>query len=365
MSSSEYLYNQLADSFRKKIITGEIKPGEKLPSVRTLAEVWSCTIGTVQKAYQVLSDQGLVSSRAGQGTLVTYGIAPNQYLPYRRAHLVHRSETFILEALGLGYGPEEIEEAVREVLDRMRVIKNEPAQIEKSTIRFNGSHDPFLAWISAHFGQISPKSRLELSFTGSLHGLIALENNETDIAGCHLWDEKTDSYNLPFIQKILPGRALTLVNLATRTIGLIIPPGNPFSLKSLQDLLKEGIQFVNRQDGSGIRVWLDAQLRNLKIPHEQIHGFEHEVNTHSEVALEIAEKRANAGIGLQIAAEQYGLEFIPLTNENYDLVFSQSVLSKPPIQKLLGWLISPDSRAEINNFPGYHSDHTGQSITIL
>lgn len=364
MAASDYLYNKLAEIFRKQILSGEIKPGEKLPSVRAVANQWTCTIGTVQKTYQILSEQGLVSSHAGQGTIVIYGNSPNQYMPYRRAQLLHRSESFLLEVLGAGYDPDEVEEAVREALDRLSVVQNVSSTPDKTIIRFNGSHDLMVAWISAHFNQIAPGYKLLLNFTGSLHGLIALENNQSEMAGCHLWDAATDSYNIPFIQKLLPGKKLEVFTLATRTMGLIVAPGNPSNIRSLEDIARPGIQFINRQDGSGIRVWFDAHIRILNISSKDIPGYSREVSTHSEVALEIAEKRADTGLGLEAAAMQYGLDFIPLAQEQYDLVFQDSILAHPAVSSLLDWLTSSSAKEEISRLPGYQSGRTGSKISI-
>jgi putative molybdopterin biosynthesis protein len=364
MASSDYLYNKLAEVFRKQILSGEIKPGEKLPSVRAVADQWTCTIGTVQKTYQLLSEQGLVSSHAGQGTIVIYGKSPNQYIPFRRAQLLHRSESFLLEVLGAGYDPDEVEDAVREALDRLSVVQKVSTSPDKATIRFNGSHDIMMAWIASHFNQIAPGFKLQLSFTGSLHGLIALENNQAEFAGCHLWDEATDSYNIPFIQKLLPGKKLEVITLATRTMGLMVAPGNPLNIKFLEDIARPGIRFINRQDGSGIRVWFDAHLRMNGIFSKDISGYDREVCTHSEVALEIAEKKADVGLGLEASAMQYGLDFIPLTQEQYDLVFPDSILTHPAVTPLLDWLASPAARHEISKLPGYVSDRTGNKISI-
>jgi putative molybdopterin biosynthesis protein len=364
MASSDYLYNKLAEVFRKQILSGEIKPGEKLPSVRAVADQWTCTIGTVQKTYQLLSEQGLVSSHAGQGTIVIYGKSPNQYIPFRRAQLLHRSESFLLEVLGAGYHPDEVEEAVREALDRLSVVQKVTTSPDKATIRFNGSHDIMVAWIASHFNQIAPGFTVQLNFTGSLHGLIALENNQAEFAGCHLWDEATDSYNIPFIQKLLPGKKLEVITLATRTMGLMVAPGNPSKILSLEDIARPGIRFINRQDGSGIRVWFDAHLRQKGISSIDIEGYDREVSTHSDVALEIAEKKADAGLGLEAAAVQYGLEFIPLTQEKYDLVFLDAILMHPAVIPLLDWLASPAARKEISKLPGYQTDRTGNKISI-
>ena len=98
-----YLYNQIASSIRKRILQGELQPGDRLPSVREMTLKWNCTIGTVQRAYQELAAQGLVTSRAGQGTHVVEHSLTQDDTGLRRAALVHRAEAFLLEVLTTGH----------------------------------------------------------------------------------------------------------------------------------------------------------------------------------------------------------------------------------------------------------------------
>src|SRR5512136_1565966 len=113
-----FLYRQVADAIRQKILRGELKPGDRLPSVRAMKAKWGCTVGTVQRAYQELAAQGLVTSHAGQGTRVVGHGPARDDTPLRRAALVHRAEAFLLEVLTAGYSAGEVEDAIRQALDR-------------------------------------------------------------------------------------------------------------------------------------------------------------------------------------------------------------------------------------------------------
>ena len=128
-------------------------------------------------------------------------------------------------------------------------------------LHFFGSHDMAVTWLANHAQEIAPSAVLQLNFTGSLGGLMALADGRADLAGCHLWDPETDSYNIPYIRKFFPGKRMLAVRLAERRIGLILPAGNPKNIQTLADLTRPGVRFVNRQLGSGTRVWLDAVLR--------------------------------------------------------------------------------------------------------
>lgn len=355
-----HLYQKIVASIRQDVLTGRLRPGERLPTLRQGATDWGCTIGTVQRAYAELSRQGLVVSRSAQGTHVVEKPPDQDETPMRRALLVHRAEAFLLDTLTAGYTPAEVESALRLALDQWRAISVLPQPAEEGVLRFAGSHDLALTWLAAHFPEIVPRFTLQLGFTGSLGGLIALQQGRADLAGCHLWDEATESYNAPFVRRLLPGQRVALLTLAYRRLGLILGSRNLLGIASLEDLVRPGLRFANRQPGSGTRVWLDAALRRLGIDASIIHGYEQQYLTHSEVARAVAEDQADAGLGLQTAALAFGLEFIPLVTEPYDLIIPAENLTLPGIQRLRSWLGSAQARQALSELGGYETDHTGE-----
>ena len=321
---------------------------------------WGCTPGTVQKAYQELTHQGLIVSRPGQGTHVATSPARRAEAPLRWASLVHRAESFLLEVLTTGYTPAEAERAFLAALDRWRVLSSRPAASDATCLRFVGSHDPALALVATHMPEIAPGYGLDVAFAGSLGGLMALARGEADLAGSHLWDQETDTYNAPFVRRLLPGRRVALLTLAYRRLGLVVPPGNPLGLVGLEDLTRPGLVFVNRQRGSGTRVWLDAQLGRRRVSSGSIQGYRDELMTHGEVALAIAEGRADAGLAVEASARAYGLDFLLLTRERYDLVVLAETWSSAPLEALREWLLAPEARAAIADLGGYDVEATGQ-----
>jgi putative molybdopterin biosynthesis protein len=354
-----FLYRRIADDVRRQILHAELKPGDRLPPVREMVARWNCTIGTVQHAYQELARQGLVVSHAGQGTRVVERQPGLDETPLRRAALIHRAEAFLLEVLTAGYLPVDVEGAVRQALDRWRVVSQTASRPVGEVLHFTGSHDLVVAWLATHFGEIAPGYSLQLNFSGSLGGLIALAEGSADLAGCHLWDEETDTYNLPFVRRLLPGRRVALVTLAHRQIGLMVPPGNPAGVQGLADLARPGLRFINRQSGSGTRVWLDAMLHRQGIQSTSVLGYSTEKMTHSEIANAIAEGLADVGLGLEAAGHPYGLGFIPLTQEQYDLVIPAQLFDSPLWQVLVDWLKSPAAHQVISALAGYTVTHTG------
>jgi putative molybdopterin biosynthesis protein len=210
----------------------------------------------------------------------------------------------------------------------------------------------------------APQARLSLSYVGSLGGLMALARDEVDVAGAHLWDEANDTYNLPFVRRLLPGRRAVLVTLIHRSLGLITPPGNPQGLQGLADIARPDVRLVNRQSGSGTRVWLDAQLKALGISPESVPGYETEESTHLAVARAVDQEEATAGLAIHAVASAYGLDFLPLTEERYDLVFTEQVWDTPAAQALVKVIRSRQFNEAVVALGGYDTSDTGRETWI-
>lgn len=354
-----HLYQKIVESIRDDILSGNIKPGASLPPMRKMTEKWNCTTGTIMRAYQELAHQGLIVSHVGKGTKVVDHLSEQNQSPLRRASLFNRTEAFLLEIITAGYTPDEVEQSVRTALDRWKTFSTQHEESPPNTLRFIGSHDPSLAVIAARYHEANPEFSLHLSFNGSLGGLIALAEKNADLAGCHLWDETTDTYNEPFVRKLLPGQKVALLTLAHRRVGLILSPGNPLGISDLKDLAKAGIRFVNRQQGSGTRVWLDAQFHRAGIDASNVSGYQDEKMTHSEVARAVSKGQADVGLGVEPAALSFGLDFKLLTTERYDLVIPFEKWEMESTQALKCWLETVPAKAEIGSMGGYDTQETG------
>lgn len=363
-----YLYQRIAENIRQDILTGKLKAGDRLPSIRDLTIQWECTTGTIQRAYKELSDQGLVSSQAGKGTHVSGRLEPNiiqSRAPFRRVNMVHRAEAFLLESLIAGYTLEEIQQSLDMAEDRWRSLqKGHQSPSNPQIIRFSGSHDMSVIWLAGHLEEIVPGASLHLDFSGSLGGLMALAEGKVELTGTHLLDAESGLYNIPFVQKLFPGKNMMIVRLANRHLGFILPPGNPKGINQLEDLTRPDVLFVNRQSGSGTRVWLDLEIQKNKVNPLSIQGYHDERFTHSEIARTVAEGKADVGIGLQSAASAFSLMFIPLVEEAYDLVAFLSAAEQPPISTLFSWISSLQGKQNISSLDGYDFSHTGEKTVL-
>ncbi|MCU0488524.1 MAG: substrate-binding domain-containing protein, partial [Anaerolineales bacterium] len=135
---------------------------------------------------------------------------------------------------------------------------------------------------------------------------------------------------------------------------------NPARVSGLADLTQPGLLFINRQPGSGTRVWLDATLRREGIEAANISGYSNQVPTHTAVAAAVAEGQADAGFGLEASALTFDLTFLPLVSERYDLVIPEDNFQNPALQKLANWLNSPRAHEFIATIGGYDPCSSGE-----
>jgi len=228
----------------------------------------------------------------------------------------------------------------------------------KPAVIFSGSHDLALEKIAGHLRRHLTLLSLPV---GSLDGLVFLRQGLCQLSGAHLLDPGGE-YNTPYVRHLFPDRQVELVTLAHRTQGLLLAPGNPRSIRDLDDLPRHGLRFVNRNPGSGTRLWLDRELRRRGIEPAHIRGYDREVRTHSEAASLIEAGEADSALGLQAAAGQHGLGFIPLFEERYDLVLPRE--NERALAPLLDYLQSAAFRTGLNSLMGYNPAHSGEQIPL-
>lgn len=200
------------------------------------------------------------------------------------------------------------------------------------------------------------------SFNGSLNSLVKMYQGEADIVSTHLFDGETHTYNLPFIRRLLTGRSYLVIHLLKRSAGLYVQKGNPKNISGWADIGKPGIRLINRETGSGARVLLDEQLQLSGISPLSISGYEDIELNHMAVAARIAEGRADIGVGIEKAARLVEVDFIPLVQEQYDLVLLKTENNKKLRQVLIDTVNSADFQAKIRAIGGYDLSETGKIL---
>jgi putative molybdopterin biosynthesis protein len=231
------------------------------------------------------------------------------------------------------------------------------------TIFAIGSHDLTLDLLAQFLSPL--QRRLTSSNVGSLGGLIALRRGETHITGSHLLDSETGEYNLSYIARYLPEVSVRVLGLVERQQGLIVLPGNPQGINSLDDLQREEVTYINRQRGAGTRVLLDYHLNQRGIAHERINGYLQEEYTHLTVAAAVASGRADCGMGIAAAAAALELDFVPLFEERYDLIIPEEYFNSKLLAPMFEVLNTPAFKEAVDQLPGYNTSILGKSITIL
>ena len=225
------------------------------------------------------------------------------------------------------------------------------------------SHD---AALSALRDQASPHGlHLDIRFMGSVDAIAALNAGRCMMAGFHTRDQpgRQSAAALAYRGLLKPGLH-KLIGFAHRQQGLIVAPGNPLQLRSLTDLKRPGIRYVNRTVGTGTRVLLDELLAEAGMTPPDIQGYESREPSHSAAAQAIASGAADAGLGIEAAAREKGLGFVPLVQERYHLVCLKSELPTPQVQALLKELQGDEWQTTLDQLPGYSGEHA-QSGKVL
>jgi molybdopterin molybdotransferase/putative molybdopterin biosynthesis protein len=183
------------------------------------------------------------------------------------------------------------------------------------------------------------------------------------LAGSHLLDPATGGYTLPYLDRIFgPDADLAVVRLVHREQGLLVAPGNPLGLTGIGDLKRPELRYVNRQRGAGTRVLLDQELAARGIDPASVTGYGREEHTHLAVAAAVAGGSADTGLGIRAAARAFGLDFVPVAQEPYDLVLRSGTLADELLAPLWTLLDRPDFRAAVEALGGYSCAETGRRI---
>jgi len=210
-----------------------------------------------------------------------------------------------------------------------------------------GSHDNILDLLANQLHKQRPIIRISSAHVGSMGGIMAIKRGEAHIAGCHLLDEGSGEYNIPFIKRFLSGLPLQLINLCYREQGLIVARGNPKNISCFADLARHGYMFINRQNGAGTRLLTDKILADENIDPETIPGYGHEEYTHMSVAASVANGSVDAGLGIRAAANALDLDFIPVAEERYDLIVPNSFQDEHKIKATLELIRTSDDFHDI------------------
>jgi putative molybdopterin biosynthesis protein len=229
------------------------------------------------------------------------------------------------------------------------------AAAQPLSLRVSASHDLALAALRDAWARDGSLA-LDLDTHGSAESLAALRRGEADLAGFHV---AADGLGADELLRGLDPRRDALIRFVRRRQGVIVPRGNPRRVRSLADVARRGLRFVNRQRGSGTRVLVDQLLRAQGIDGAALRGYATEEFTHLAVAATVASGKADAGFGLEAAARQFGLGFVPIATERYFLACRRTALRSPGVQRLQALLASAATGGIVARLAGYTLDAPG------
>jgi putative molybdopterin biosynthesis protein len=356
----------------KPTLLGSVRGKPVVGTPGYAVSAWICFDQFVRPAVERL--QGLTPTRRA-----TVPAVPGRKLPSKlgheefvRVHLGRVDERVVAMPIKRGAGtitsltradgilriPPESEG--REERDEVTVELLRSREAMERTLVVVGSHDITLDLIADRLPRHSEGYRMSPSNVGSLAGLLALKDGRSHLGGTHLLDPETGEYNVAYLRQYAPDLPVRLVTLAHREQGLIVRSGNPKGIRSLEDLARNDVSFVNRQAGSGTRVLLDYHLKSEGLDPEGIQGYDQEEYTHMAVAVQIAAGTADAGLGILAAAKALDLDFVPVATERYDLCIPEAFVDDPRVLALLDILHSTEFRDAVRDLGGYHVEDMGK-----
>lgn len=245
--------------------------------------------------------------------------------------------------------------------DGLREARRRVNSIEGALLA-SGSNDPALDMLLTAIQKDHPDFNIFSANTGSVAGLESLNSGLTDMAFAHLFDAESGDYNIPFLKRYCPDQTPVVVNLFYRQIGFILSKDIAGTFQGWQNLADKNIRFVNRQKGSGIRLIIDQELEKQGIDDTSITGYENAVYTHFEVGLSIVAGDANAGIASAAIASLMDLQFLPLSQERFDMILAKDTFFQPPVQAFIETIQSDAFKKRVEKIGHYSFKDSGRIL---
>jgi putative molybdopterin biosynthesis protein len=240
-----------------------------------------------------------------------------------------------------------------------RVGRSRAGAAERSVLLASGSDDPALTILRELYSARSALS-LFMATVGSEAGLESIRAGVADFATAHLLDPERRARGRAS-RDLVPSNT-AVVQLFYRELGWVVPRGNPKGVETVRDLTRSKLRFVNRQRGSGTRIFLDQQLADARMNKKMIAGYQDVVFTHLDVGVRVLSGRCDVGLASRTTANLLGLDFVPLIRERFDMVVPKDRFFTPGIQHLLGVVGSREFRARVGDLGGYDVAESGRIV---
>lgn len=192
--------------------------------------------------------------------------------------------------------------------------------------------------------------------------LTWLREGKVHVAGSHLEDDKTGDFNLPYIRSEFPDEDFLVVTFARWEEGLVTAPGNPKRIRTVADLARKNVRIVNREAGSGSRALMDKLVARAGMKGADIQGYSSIAGGHLAAAWCVMAREADACLATRSAARTFGLDFVPLHGERYDLVMRRRTAELPSMKAFLDVLQRATLRRKLEVLAGYDTSETGAVV---
>ncbi len=229
-------------------------------------------------------------------------------------------------------------------------------------LRVHASHGFAMAALMQQLN--AAELQVELRYRNSFESVAALSHGECDLAGFHVPIGEFEAPAAQRYRRWLRDDTHLLVQVAVRTQGLFAAPGNPKFVRGFADLRRDDLRFVNRPEGSGTRMLTELMLAKQGISPDEVTGYDSAEFTHAAIAAFIASDMADVGMGVQTAAQRFGLHFIPLVRERYFLAMNRRARDEDPMPQVIRLLQSPAYRSAVAALGGYEAGETGRVLGV-
>ncbi|MGM0543723.1 MAG: substrate-binding domain-containing protein [Pseudomonadota bacterium] len=220
-----------------------------------------------------------------------------------------------------------------------------------------GSQDPLLEWAIRE-----SQSDLASLFHGSGDGVRRLLESRAMVAGVHLLDPSSGRYNQPMQLGLGGVRDLVVLRWATRRQGLLIAADNPLGITGIADLARPEVRVAHRQPGAGAAQLLSYLLAQTGIAEASVRWVTHPSLNEDDLALSVLQGEADVGLGVEAAARRQQLAFIPLFDEQFDVMMHRRSYFEPAVQSLLAFTRKPRFAERAEALGGYGISQLGNVV---
>ena len=305
--------------------------------------------------------ESLFGATAAETRLATEPVTEARAGRVALAHISGRWLSYSLDRDGIAQSADAL--VAKSKGGRVEVDNLRPASESRENVVIMGCA-PALGLLADRLNAHSGPGRFLWFGRSSMKALEALGRHQTHVAGVHLVDLKTGESNVPDVRRHSTKRAVALITFARWEAGLVVASGNPKGVSQVAHLGKKGLRVVSREPGSGARRLLDRELKRAGLSVDIARDAAIQASGHLEVAHAVSIGAGDAGIATRDAALAFGLPFVPIAEERYDLVVPLDELNDPRMARLFDVMTAAPLRRELSSL-GYDVGQCGDRVTEI